>query len=152
MKTVKAFFATDTHSWPLMIARIVLGAVILPHGMQKALGLFGGYGFEGTVNGLSSMGMPVLVAVLVVLAEFVGSLGVILGLGTRFMAFSLFLTMSGAMVMGGHLKYGFFMNWMGTQGGEGLQFFILVIGLALAVMIGGGGKWALDSLISKKLK
>jgi putative oxidoreductase len=152
MKTMKAFFATDTHSWPLFIARLALGLVLLPHGMQKALGFFGGYGFAGTVGGLESMGMPVILAILVILAEFAGSIGVILGLGTRFMAFSIFLTMSGAMILGGHIHNGFFMNWFGAQAGEGMEFFILMIGLALAVTIGGGGKCAVDNLISKKLK
>lgn len=152
MKAIKLFFATDTPSWPLLIARLALGITLLPHGMQKALGLFGGYGFSGTIGGFESMGMPLLIAVLVILAEFAGSIGVILGLGTRFMAFSILLTMSGAMVLGGHISNGFFMNWFGNQKGEGFEFFILVIGLALAVMIGGGGKYALDNLISRKLK
>jgi len=152
MKTIKAFFATDTHSWPLFIARLALGFVLLPHGMQKALGLFGGYGFAGTIGFFESMGMPLLIGTLVILAEFVGSMGVILGLGTRFMAFSIFLNMSGAMILGGHIHNGFFMNWYGMQKGEGVEYFILIIGLALAVMIGGGGKWAVDNLISKKLK
>lgn len=152
MKTLKAFFATDTHSWSLMIARMALGAALLPHGMQKALGLFGGYGFAGTVGGFESMGMPALLAVLVILAEFAGSIGVILGLGTRFMASSIFLTMSGAMVLGGHIHHGFFMNWFGNQKGEGFEYFILMLGLALAVSIGGAGKYAVDNWISKKLK
>lgn len=152
MKAIKAFFSTDTHSWPLFIARLALGVVILPHGMQKALGLIGGYGFSGTLGAFESMGMPLILATLVILAEFAGSIGVILGLGTRFMAFSVFLTMSGAMFLGGHIHNGFFMNWFGMQKGEGIEYFILVIGLALAVMIGGGGKWALDNIVSKKLK
>ena len=152
MKAIKAFFATDVHSLPLFIARMALGFVILPHGMQKALGLFGGYGFAGTLGGLESMGLPFLIAFLVIMAEFAGSIGVILGLGTRFMAFSIFLNMSGAMILGGHIHNGFFMNWFGTQKGEGMEFFILVIGLALALIIGGGGRCAFDNLISKNLK
>jgi putative oxidoreductase len=152
MKTLKAFFATDAHSWPLMIARIVLGAVLIPHGMQKVFGLFGGYGLNGTLEGFHSMGMPYLLAALVISAEFLGSAGVILGLGSRFMAFSIFLTMSGAMVLGGHINNGFFMNWFGNQAGEGIEYFILVLGLALAVTIGGGGKFALDNVVSKYLK
>ncbi|MDD4922464.1 MAG: DoxX family protein [Bacteroidales bacterium] len=152
MKAIKAFFATDTHSWSLLIARLSLGFVLLPHGMQKVLGLFGGYGFAGTLGGLQSMGLPFLIALLVILAEFAGSIGVIIGLGTRFMAFSILLTMSGAMVLGGHVANGLFMNWAGTQKGEGMEYFILILGLALVLMIGGGGKWALDNFISKKLK
>ena len=152
MKAVKQFFATDQQLWSLLVSRLALGAVILPHGMQKALGLFGGNGFSGTVGFFHSMGMPYLIGTLVILAEFLGSIGVLLGLGTRFMAFSIFLTMTGAMIIGGHIYNGFFMNWFGAQKGEGIEFFILVIGLALALIIGGGGKFSFDNLISKKLK
>lgn len=151
MKAINSFFSTDSNSLALLFVRLSLGVVILPHGMQKALGLFGGYGFAGTVGGLESMGLPALVAVLVILAEFVGSIGVILGLGTRFMAFSIALTLGGAMFMGGHVQHGFFMNWFGNQAGEGMEYFILVLGSSIALVLGGGGKWSIDSIISKKL-
>ena len=152
MDTIKKFLATDQQSWSLLIVRLALGFVILPHGMQKALGMFGGYGFLGTVGFFQSMGMPFIIGTLVILAEFVGSIGVIIGLGTRFMAASILLTMSGAMVLGGHLNNGFFMNWFGMQKGEGVEYFILVVGLALALLISGSGKYSVDNLISKNLK
>jgi len=152
MKTIKQFLATDQQSWSLLVSRLALGVVILPHGMQKALGLFGGYGFTGTMGFLQSMGMPFLIALLVILAEFVGSIGLILGLGTRFMAFSVGLTMAGAAILGGHINNGFFMNWFGMQKGEGVEYFILVVGLALALLISGSGKYSVDNLISKNLK
>lgn len=149
---IKKFFATDSQNWSLLISRLALGIVILPHGMQKALGSFGGYGFEGTLGAFTSMGMPLLLGVLVILAEFVGSIGVILGAGTRFMAFSIFLTLGGAMFLGGHVNNGFFMNWFGAQAGEGMEYFILVLGLAASLMVSGSGKFSVDNLISKKLK
>lgn len=152
MNTIKKFLATDQQSWSLLIVRLALGFVLLPHGMQKALGMFGGYGFTGTVGFFQSMGMPFIIGALVILAEFVGSIGVIIGLGTRFMAASIFLTMSGAMVLGGHLQNGFFMNWFGMQKGEGVEYFILIIGLALAAVIGGSGKFSFDNLVSKQIK
>lgn len=152
MKAIKQFLATDQQSWSLLVSRLALGIVILPHGMQKALGLFGGYGFSGTLGFFHSMGMPYLIGTLVILAEFVGSIGVLLGFGTRFMALSILLTMSGAAVLGGHINNGFFMNWFGMQKGEGVEYFILVIGLALALLISGSGKFSFDNLISKKLK
>jgi putative oxidoreductase len=152
MNTIKKFLATDQQSWSLLIVRLALGFVILPHGMQKALGMFGGYGFAGTVGFFQSMGMPFIIGTLVILAEFVGSIGVIIGLGTRFMAASILLTMSGAMVLGGHLNNGFFMNWFGMQKGEGAEYFVLVIGLALAAVIGGSGKFSFDNLVSKQIK
>jgi len=152
MKAINSFFATDSKSFALLLVRLALAIVILPHGMQKALGMFGGYGIEGTLGFFGSMGMPVVLGVLVILAEFVGPIGVFLGLGTRFMAFSIAIEMTGAMILGGHIHNGFFMNWFHNQPGEGIEFFILVIGSALALVLGGGGKWSLDSLISKKLK
>lgn len=152
MYTIKKFLATDQQSWSLLIVRLTLGFVILPHGMQKALGMFGGYGFAGTVGFFQSMGMPFIIGTLVIMAEFVGSIGVIIGLGTRFMAASILLTMSGAMVLGGHLNNGFFMNWFGMQKGEGVEYFVLVIGLALAAVIGGSGKFSFDNLVSKQIK
>ena len=152
MNTIKKFLATDQQSWSLLIVRLALGFVLLPHGMQKALGMFGGYGFAGTVGFFQSMGMPFIIGTLVILAEFVGSIGVIIGLGTRFMAASILLTMSGAMVLGGHLQNGFFMNWFGMQTGEGVEYFILIIALALATVIGGSGKFSFDNLVSKQIK
>ncbi len=152
MKTIKQFLATDQQSWSLLLVRVALGIVILPHGMQKALGLFGGYGFSGTVGFFQSMGMPFIIGTLVILAEFVGSIGLILGFGTRFMAFSVGLTMTGAAILGGHAANGFFMNWFGMQKGEGLEYFILVVGMALAVLVSGSGKYSFDNLILKKIK
>jgi len=152
MNTTKSFFSTDQLSWSLLVSRIALGAVLLPHGMQKALGLFGGYGFTGTVGFFHSMGMPYVIGILVIMAEFAGSIGVLLGLGTRFMALSIFMTMAGAMIMGGHINNGFFMNWFGMQKGEGIEYFVLMIGLALVLIIGGSGKLSVDNVISKNLK
>ena len=152
MNAIKKFLATDQQSWSLLVARLALGLVILPHGMQKALGLFGGYGFSETLGAFQSMGMPLIIGVSVILAEFVGSLGILVGAGTRFMAFSVGLTMAGAAVLGGHINNGFFMNWFGQQKGEGLEYFILVVGLSIAILIGGAGLYVLDNLISKKLK
>ncbi len=149
---IKKFFSTDTQSWALLVARLSLGVVILPHGMQKALGMYGGYGFEATLGFFQSMGMPLLLGVMVISAEFIGAIGMILGLGTRFMAFSIFLTLGGAMIIGGHVEHGFFMNWFGNQAGEGMEYFILVLGLALAGMLGGSGKFSFDNLISKNLR
>lgn len=152
MKAITSFFATDSKSTALLFIRLALGVVILPHGMQKALGMFGGYGIEGTLGFFSSIGIPTLIGVLVILAEFVGPIGVLLGLGTRFMAGAIAIQMTGAMILGGHLQNGFFMNWFGAQAGEGIEYFILVLGAAIALVFGGAGRWGLDTVVSKYLK
>lgn len=150
---IKQFFSTNTQSWSLLVSRLALGAVILPHGMQKVLGAFGGNGFSATLGFMhGQMGMPVILVLLVMAAEFLGSIGLLLGAGTRFMAFSITLTFFGAMFLGGHIYNGFFMNWFGAQKGEGIEYFILVLGLAISLLIGGSGKFSVDNWISKKLK
>ena len=42
------------------------------------------------------------------------------------------------------------MNWFGNQAGEGFEYSLLIIGLALSIVINGSGKWSIDKLISKK--
>jgi putative oxidoreductase len=127
-----------------LIARVFLGLVILPHGMQKLLGWFGGAGLERTIAAFEQFfGMPAPVTVLVILAESFGALGLILGFQTRICAMAIFLVMLGAIFIV-HVKFGFFMNWFGFQNGEGFEFHLLALGLALIVLIKGGGKGSFD--------
>ena len=43
---------------------------------------------------------------------------------------------------------GFFMNWSGTQQGEGFEYHLLVLGIAIALIIKGGGTWSVDRALS----
>ena len=128
--------------------RLALGFMIFPHGAQKLLGWFGGYGFNGTMGYFTgTVGTPWVVGLLVILGEFFGSLMLITGLGTRFAAASLAVIMLGAAwQLRGN---GFFMNWFGNQKGEGIELFLLAIGIAVSLVVLGGGKWSLDSLLSR---
>lgn len=55
---MKALFATDD-SWAGLVLRLTLGLVLLPHGAQKLLGWFGGFGFDGTMGFFTQkMGLP----------------------------------------------------------------------------------------------
>lgn len=133
-----------------LIMRLLLGMVFFPHGAQKVLGWFGGYGFSGTLNFFTQdMGVPLVFALLVFAAEFLGAIGLIVGLLTRVAAFGIVCVMSGAILMV-HLPNGFFMNWSGKQAGEGFEFHLLAIALAVALMITGGGKASLDRLLSRQ--
>jgi len=130
------------------VLRIFLGLVILPHGTQKLLGWFGGHGFSGTMQHFTEgMGIPFVFALLAIIAESFGSLGLIVGLCTRIAALGVGVTIGVAALMV-HLPNGFFMNWSGKQAGEGFEFHLLVVGMALALVIGGGGRWSLDRLIT----
>ena len=144
------FFKTDD-SWAGLILRVVLGGVIFAHGAQKLLGWFGGFGFEGTMGFFTQkMGLPWLIAFLVIIGESIGSLGLVAGLFTRFTAASFVVIMFGAIATV-HLPQGFFMNWFGQQQGEGFEYHLLVIAMSVVLLIIGGGKWSLDGLIAKWL-
>ena len=147
---MKTFFGTDD-AWSSLILRVMLGLVMLPHGAQKLLGWFGGYGFSGTIGAFTQNGMPWIVAFLVIMGESFGALGLIVGLLTRFCAFGIFCIMMGAIFIV-HLPYGFFMNWFGKQAGEGFEYHLLMIGMSIALMISGAGRWSVDRLIAEKLK
>ena len=109
------------------ILRIVLGLVIFPHGAQKLLGWFGGYGFSGTMHHFTgTMGIPYILALLAILAESFGAVGLIVGLGTRIAALGIAITIGVAALMG-HVQHGFFMNWFGKQAGEGFEYHLLVV-------------------------
>lgn len=133
-----------------LVMRIMLGVVFFPHGAQKLFGWFGGYGLDGTLNFFTqTMGIPLALAVLVIAAESLGALGLIAGFLTRIAALGVASVMVGAIFMV-HLKYGFFMNWAGKQAGEGFEYHLLAIALAIALMITGGGKASVDSFLSRK--
>ncbi|HXM12059.1 MAG TPA: DoxX family protein [Terriglobales bacterium] len=132
----------------LTTLRVVLGVVFFAHGAQKMLGWFGGYGFHGTMGFFTHMGMPAPVALLIICTEFFGGLGLLLGLLTRIAAIGVFGLMVGAIFMV-HLQNGFFMNWMGTQKGEGFEFHLLVLAIAAALLLRGAGAFSLDRSLSK---
>ncbi|GAB4165475.1 MAG: DoxX family protein [Winogradskyella sp.] len=132
------------------IARLTLGLVILPHGAQKLLGLFGGYGYSATMESLTTqMGLPSIVAFSVIIIEFFGSISLILGFFSRFWALALTGMFLG-IIYTTQLEHGFFMNWFGNQAGEGYEYSLLIIGLALTIIVNGSGKLSIDHLISKK--
>ena len=149
---LKKFFATDKN-FSTTILRVMLGAVMLPHGAQKLLGWFGGRGYEATIKGFTTghMHLPEFLAVLIVLAESVGALALVAGFFTRLAALTIAVDMACAVILV-HSKIGFFMNWSGTGKGEGYEYHLLMIAIALAVMIKGGGLWSVDGVIAKRLR
>ncbi len=137
-------FLTTTPDKTLFLHRAVLGTVMLPHGAQKLLGWFGGYGFDGTMRFFTeTLHVPAPLAFLVIASESLGSVALLLGLGTRLAAFGCAATMLGA-VLTAHAQVGFFMNWFGTQAGEGVEYHLLALALALPLLVLGGGAYSLD--------
>ena len=140
-------FQTDGTLVPFIL-RLTLAIVMFPHGAQKVLGWFGGYGLRGTLGYFTSQGIPVPLALLAFAAELLGSLGILVGLFTRVAAFGIACVMVVAIVTV-HAKFGFFMNWSGTQKGEGFEYHVLALGIALALLVGGAGLWSLDAAIAR---
>jgi putative oxidoreductase len=144
----RRFLGTSADGFPL-VTRVVLGAVIFPHGAQKLLGCFGGYGFAGTMRYFTdTLHIPAPLALLVILGESLGALGLIVGLGTRLAAAGIALTMLGAIALT-HAPHGFFMNWFGQQRGEGFEFHLLVLGMALPLARWGAGALSLDRRLTR---
>jgi putative oxidoreductase len=128
--------------------RLALGIMILPHGLQKTVGLFGGYGFKGSMGYLTgTVGAPWIFALLAILAESVGGLMLITGLGTRVAALGVGAVMLVAAAQ--HWPNGFFMNWYGNQKGEGIEFHLVALGAVIALLALGGGRFSVDALWSR---
>src|SRR5438270_7134263 len=130
------------------ILRLVLGLVFFAHGAQKMLGWFGGYGFSGTMGFFTgTMHIPAPLAFLAIAAEFFGGLGLILGFLTRIAAFGITVNMVVAIATV-HSAFGFFMNWSGTQKGEGFEYHLLVLAMTTFLMIRGAGAFSVDRTLT----
>ncbi|QPJ63632.1 MAG: DoxX family protein [Candidatus Nitronauta litoralis] len=151
MEQLRQLFETDD-GWDKTILRLVAGGVMFPHGAQKLLGWFGGYGFNGTMGFFTdTMGMPWIMGFTVIMVEFFASLALIAGALTRLSALGISVVMAGAVTVA-HWQNGFFMNWANKNEGEGFEYHLLMIGMCGALLIGGGGKASLDRMVFERLK
>lgn len=140
--------ANTTSDPVLTILRLALGIVFFAHGAQKMLGWFGGYGFSGSMGYFThQLGIPAPFAFLAIVLEFFGGLGLIVGFLSRIPALGIILEMAIVVLMI-HRQFGFFMNWSGTQGGEGYEYHLVLIGVALAILIRGSGAWSIDGRLT----
>lgn len=136
-----------TNDLTFTIARLVLGLTFFIHGAQKMLGWFGGYGFHVTTGSFLQMGIPEPLAFLAICIEFFGGFALVIGLFTRIAALGIIVNMVVA-ISTVHSNNGFFMNWSGTQKGEGFEYHLLAIALALVVLIKGAGAFSVDEGIA----
>ena len=139
-------FATS-NDFALTVVRLVLGVTFFMHGAQKMLGWFGGYGFHATMGTFTHLGIPAPLAFLAICAEFFGGLGLLVGLLSRIAALGIMVNMLVAIATVHHVN-GFFMNWTGQQKGEGFEFHLLAIALAIVVLIKGSGAVSIDRAIA----
>jgi len=150
---MKSLFKTSD-SVGAALLRVVLAFILFPHGAQKALGAFNGFGFAGTMDYFTNtVHLPWLLGFLVIVVEFAGTIFLLFGLATRFWSLSMALLFIGIMLTS-HYQAGFFMDWFGQNpkpNNEGYEFDLLFAGAALALCWLGGGALSLDRIIQRKL-
>jgi putative oxidoreductase len=140
------FDTDDSHA--RFVQRLVLAVVMSAHGAQKLLGWFGGGGLDATVRSLGAH-LPVPLVYLVVAAETVGPILLAVGLLGRLAALGTTCVMAGAVALV-HAPNGFFMNWAGKPGGEGFEYHLLALALAVPIVVKGSGAWSIDRAIARR--
>lgn len=145
----RRLLATDNnYNW--LILRVALGVVMLGHGLQKAFGWFGGFGWNNTMGYFTgTVGLPSWLSALVILIESLGAVLLIIGFAGRINAALMAIVMAGAF-FAEHLRHGFFMNWFGTNKGEGFEFDILFWAISLIIVINGSGKCSIDRWLAAR--
>jgi putative oxidoreductase len=142
-------FRTSGSVGPLLL-RVFLAVVMFPHGAQKLLGWFGGAGFTSSMASFTDkMSIPAVFGLMAILTEFLGPIGLFVGFLTRIAAFAVgFDILVAALLV--HVHFGFFMNWVGKQKGEGVEFDLLLWAIALALIVQGAGAFSIDGVISAR--
>lgn len=130
--------------------RVVLAIVMFAHGAQKVLGWSGGQGYDATLSGFVTMGIPEPLAIVAIATEFFGAIALAIGLLARVAALGIAIEMIVAVALV-HLPYGFFMNWTGAQAGEGFEYHILLIAMAAPIVVRGAGALSVDYLVDRWL-
>ncbi|WP_369251984.1 DoxX family protein [Streptomyces sp. R41] len=123
----------------LLLIRLTFGLLMAAHGAQKLFGIFGGDGLTATAKGFADLGYRPgkLFAVIGSLSEFLGGLGLALGLFTPLAAAALIGVMVNAMatVTGAHGLW---------EADGGVEYSVCICVVALAVAAIGPGRLAVD--------
>jgi putative oxidoreductase len=137
---------TSTSStWATVPLRLAMGVAFIGHGAQKVLGSFGGPGFKAFTSfpaPFSFMRPSALWMGAAAFAELIGGLLILLGLFTRIGAFLIVCVMLTA-IAGVLWPKGFFAP-------EGMELAVAFLGMALALLILGGGQASVDRLIAPR--
>ncbi|MBP1752065.1 MAG: DoxX family protein [Geobacteraceae bacterium] len=144
-------FSSFSESWALLMIRIPLGMIFIAHGSQKLFGAFGGSGLTATFKSFEeNMGIPPVLTLLAIVAEFGGGIGVLCGFLTRLSALGIAFVMAVAMYKV-HGANGFFLNSYCLPGkGHGIEFNLALMGMALSLVFSAGGKWSIDRMLWRK--
>lgn len=124
-----------------LILRVALGAILIPHGMQKLFGAFGGMGYTANAALFERLGYSpgAFWGTLVGCTEFIGGILLVLGLFTRFAAAAVLIFMLTA------IKFTSAKGFFWSAGG--MEYPILIGVCALYFLIRGSGPWSVDHKI-----
>ena len=140
----KFYAAAEEYAAPLL--RIALGGILIPHGMQKLLGAFGGMGLTGNAQLFDRLGYHpgMFWGTLVGLTELIGGILLVLGLFTRGAALAVAIFMINGVYFTSKTGGFFWTN-------RGSEFAILILAAAVFFLIRGGGAWSLDQKLGREI-
>lgn len=144
-RSVVKKFLRSSNDVTLALMRLILGVIFLGHGGQKAMGWFGGYGWNGTMHMFTGMmHFPAFFAACAILAEFVGGILLIIGFLSRLAALGIAINMMVA-ILKVHLHNG--LLGAGPQH-PGFDFPLACLALAILIIMKGGGALSVDRLFA----
>lgn len=137
-------FLRSSDDKTLTLMRLVLGFIFYVHGSQKAMGWFGGHGWNATM-GMFTNGLhfPAFFSVCAILAEFVGGFMLIFGVFSRLAALAISVNMLVA-ILTVHLHNGL----TGGPNGPGFELPLALLALCVLIIMKGGGAASIDRLLS----
>jgi putative oxidoreductase len=129
-------------TWYTLPVRLTLGIIFIAHGAQKVFGLWGGQGLKAFVANPAPLGLSPSWFWMgaAAFSELIGGALVLLGLLTRVGAFFIAIVMIVA-IAGVH--------WGAFFAPKGFEYPLALVGMALALVIAGGGQASLDMGLMK---
>ena len=142
-----AKFYANFDGWAHVLIRVAIGAILIPHGMQKLFGAFGGPGMTGFIGTMQKVGysptMAPILSWMIALLEFGGGILLVIGLFTRPVALAVLIFMLEAARFH-HGVGGFF--WTG----RGNEYPIILAAISLYLLIRGAGPYSADARMGKE--
>lgn len=137
-------FLRSSNDLTIALMRLILGIIFLGHGGQKAMGWFGGHGWNATMQVFTGMmHFQAFFAACAILAEFVGGILLIIGFLSRLAALAIAINMMVA-ILKVHLHNGL----LGGPQGAGFEYPLALLALCILIIMKGGGALSIDRLIA----
>jgi putative oxidoreductase len=143
----KLLHTDPDYAWTFL--RIIAVLIVVPYGMQKLFGWFGGPGIDGTLKDLASRRIPRSIGWLIIIGQSCGSAALLSGFLSRVAAGGLVVIFIGAVVV--HLRDGWMMNWYGRKSGEGIEYFVMQLSLLILIILKGAGALSVDLWLVRKI-